>query len=169
MGRPPPPVDLSDRQRNILEQISRSRTLPQRLVERAAMVVASDDGVSGTEQAARMGVDMQRTRRWRRRWAAAAVAIDEVEEAGASDRDLRRHIEEALGDESRSGTPPKVSADTVALLISLACEPPADSDLPITHWTPEELAREAQKRGIVEAISPRHLDRLLKRRGPAAS
>jgi len=74
--------DLSKRQRAIIERVSRSRTLPQRLVERATMVVAFDDGVSGTEQAARMGVDVQRTRQWRRRWAAAAPAIDDVEEAG---------------------------------------------------------------------------------------
>lgn len=32
--------------------------------------------------------------------------------------------------------------------------------LPVSHWTPE-LAREAAKRGIVESISPRQVDRFL--------
>jgi hypothetical protein len=140
-----------------------SRTLAQRLVERARMIVCADGGQDGTAIAAEMGVDPQRPRRWRRRWAAAAAGIDEAEAAGACDRDLRIRIEEALSDAPRPGTPPKFGAEAVAQLISLACEPPADSGLPITHWTPEELAKEAQNRGIVESISARHLDRLLKR------
>jgi hypothetical protein len=127
------------------------------------MVVAADDGLSGTAIAREMNVDPQRPRRWRRRWAAAAAAIDEAEAAGASDRELRQLIEDALADAPRPGTPPTFTAEIVAKLISLACEPPEDSGLPITHWTPAELAKEAQKRGIVEEISPRHLDRLLKR------
>ena len=28
-------------------------------------------------------------------------------------------------------------------IIALACEPPAQSGLPVSHWTPTELAREA--------------------------
>jgi len=50
----------------------------------------------------------------------------------------------------------------VAQIISLACEKPEDSGLPVSHWTPPELAREAAKRGIVESISPRQVDRFLK-------
>ncbi len=163
MARPAPKVNLSSRARAVLERIARSRTLAQRTVERARMVLAADDGVSGTGIAVRLGVDSQRARRWRRRWVAAAPGIEDAELAGASDRDLRKRVVAALADAPRSGTPPKFPAETVAQLISLACEPPADSGLPITHWTPDELAKEAQKRGIVEAISPRHLDRLLKR------
>ena len=163
MARPGPRVDLSPRVRAILEGMARSRTLAQRLVERARIVVAADDGVSGTDIAAEMGFDEQRAQRWRRRWAQAAASIEEAEEAGASDSDLGTRIEGALKDAPRSGAPPKFPADTVAQLISLACEPPADSRLPVTHWTPKELAKEAINRGIVESISPRHLDRLLKR------
>lgn len=164
MARPAPVVALSARQRAILDRISASRTLPQRLVERASMIAAADEGLSGIAIAKRMNVDPQRPRRWRRRWAAAAPAVNEAEAAGASDRDLRMRVSGALADAPRPGTPPKFSAETVALLVSLACEPPEDSGVPITHWTPDELAKEAITRGIVEEISPRHLDRLLKRR-----
>jgi len=163
MARPAPAVNLSARQRRILKRMAGARTLAQRLVERARMIICADAGLDGTAIAARMDTDPQRPRRWRRRWAAAAAGIDEAEAGGASDGDLRTLIEEALADAPRPGTPPKFSAEVVAQLISLACEPPADSGLPITHWTPEELAKEAQNRGIVESISPRHLDRLLKR------
>jgi hypothetical protein len=55
----------------------------------------------------------------------------------------------------------KFSAEQIAGLIALACEPPADSGLPVSHWTPPELAREAVKRGLVQSISPRQVDRFL--------
>ena len=163
MARPAPAMNLSLRQRAILQRLAGSRTEQSRLVERAKMLLAADAGQSGTAIAAQMNVDPQRPRRWRRRWAAAAQGIDEAEAAGASDRDLKHLIRGVLVDAPRPGTPPTFTAEVVAKLVSLACEPPKDSGLPITHWTPAELAKEAQKRGIVEEISPRHLDRLLKR------
>lgn len=49
-------------------------------------------------------------------------------------------------------------ADTIAL----ACEPPGDSGLPVSRFTPTELAREANTRDIVEQISPRPVDRFLR-------
>jgi hypothetical protein len=48
-------------------------------------------------------------------------------------------------------------------IIALACEKPSDSGLPVSHWTPAELAREAVRRGIVKSISTRQVERFLKR------
>jgi hypothetical protein len=54
--------------------------------------------------------------------------------------------------------------------MALACEDPKASSLPISHWTPTELAKEAIRRGIVESISPRSVGRFLKGgRSPAPS
>jgi len=164
-----PPAVLTPRQRAVLERISRARTVEQRLVERASMVLAAADGASDQEQARRLRVDAQRPRRWRNRWIEAAAAITAAEAEGVSEHDHEVLILRALSDDARSGTPPTFSAEAVARLISLACEPPADSGLPINHWTPAELATEAVKRGIVESISPRHLDRIMKRGAPPAS
>lgn len=169
MARPAPPVCLSPRQRAILERLASSRTSPAWLVQRARFVLLSDEGVSGTEQARILGTDGQRARRWRRRWSSAASKVDDAEAGGASEKDLEDLITSTLADAPRSGMPPKFSAEQVAALISLACEPPQSSGLPITHWTPTELAEEARKRGIVESISPRHLDRLLKRGRPSSA
>lgn len=169
MSRTARPVMLSPSQLSILVAISRSRVLAQRLVERATMIVLSAAGVSDAEQARRLGVDEQRPRRWRGRWLVGATALDEAERRGAAEDELREHIERLLGDAPRAGTPAKFSPEQVAQLISLACEPPSDSGLPFTHWTPDELAKEARKRGIVESISARHLDRLLKRGRPATA
>jgi hypothetical protein len=46
--------------------------------------------------------------------------------------------------------------------MALACEDPQASSLPISHWTPKELANEAIRRGIVSSISPRSVGRFLK-------
>ena len=75
----------------------------------------------------------------------------------------------ALADERRSGTPPKFTAEQLTRLIALACERPEASNIPVNRLTPAELAKEAVKRGIVESISPRHLDRIMKRGGPSPS
>jgi putative transposase len=44
----------------------------------------------------------------------------------------------------------------------VACEDPAASGRPISHWTPREVAEEVRKRGIVETISTRSVGRFLK-------
>jgi putative transposase len=71
-------------------------------------------------------------------------------------------IEERLQDWPRSGSPGKFSAEQLVQLIALACEAPQDSGYPVSHWTPQEIAAEASKRGIVESISPRPVGRFLK-------
>ena len=53
--------------------------------------------------------------------------------------------------------------EQITLIVALACELPASSGRPISHWTPRELTQEAVKRGIVEQISPRSVGRFLKR------
>ena len=76
-------------------------------------------------------------------------------------QDLEKLILTVLTDDARSGTPAKFTPEQVAAIIALACEPPAQSGPPVSHWTPTELAREAIKRKIVVTISPRHIDRFL--------
>jgi len=85
-------------------------------------------------------------------------------EKSATDKDFEKLVIAVLMDEARKGAPAKFSPEQVAGIIALACEPPSDSGLPVSHWTPPELAREAIKRGIVESISPRQVDRFLAKR-----
>ena len=48
--------------------------------------------------------------------------------------------------------------------MALACEAPEKSGRPISQWTGREIADEIISQGIVETISPRHAQRLLKKR-----
>jgi len=161
-------IVLADRVRDVLERFSRSRTEEPRLVERATIVLNGVTGLSHTEQGRQLRIDRQRPRRWTKRWIDVNERLTEAAaNAETSERELRMMVEAALADEYRSGTPPKFTAEQLARLIALACERPEDLGLPVNRATPAELAREASKRGIVESISPRHLDRILKRGRPS--
>jgi putative transposase len=105
-----------------------------------------------------LGNDRNTVRLWRGRWAEAAGELAEVEEQ-AEDKDLLAAIEEVLADAYRSGTPPTFSA---VQIIALACEAPAESERPVSHWTPREIAAEAVRRGIVASISAQSVERFLK-------
>lgn len=164
MPGPATTASLTPRQREVLETVTAAGTTPQRMAERCRIVLMSAEGRPNIAQAAELGVDRQRIRRWRGRWAVAEERLAGAEKAGASDKDLRELILGVLRDEHRDGGVTKFSPEQVAAIIALACEPPSNSGLPVSHWTPPELAREAAKRGIVDSISPRQVDRFLARR-----
>lgn len=157
-------VGVSAMQRAVLEQLVRTRTLAQHLAERCRIVLGSADGRPNLDQAAALGVDRQRIRRWRLRWALAESALVGAEAEGASEEELEAKILDVLSDKYRSGTPPKFTPEQVVAIVAVACEPPADSARPISHWSASELADEAMKRGIVKSISPRQVDRFLAER-----
>ncbi len=77
------------------------------------------------------------------------ASLQAAESAGAKDLDLEKLILGVLSDAARSGAPAKFSAEQIVGIIALACGPPSDSGLPVSHWMPEELAREARERGLV--------------------
>lgn len=159
-------VVLHERVRAVLERLSRSRTDEARLVERATMVLNGIDGMRHVDQGAALSVDRQRVRRWTVRWKESDARITAAAaDPDTKDRDLEKLVYAALMDAYRSGTPPKFTAEQHAQLIALACERPEESGIPVNRLTPAELAKEAVKRGVVESISPRHLDRILKRGG----
>jgi transposase len=157
-------VKVTKRQKQVLERVARTKLAPQQLVERCRIVLMSAEGRENADQADELDVDRQRVRRWRHRWAKAREDLVAAERERATDKDLEKLIINALADDKRSGAPPKFCPEQVAAIIALACESPAESGLPVSHWTPPELAREAINRRIVQSISPRQVDRFLARR-----
>jgi transposase len=149
-------------QRAVLERLVRAYTTPQHIAQRARIVLMSAEGRRNVDQAAVLGTDTQRIRRWRRRWADAqpAIAASEVTEGEAAYVDDL--ILDLLHDEQRPGRKPVFTAEQIAQIIAVGCETPSEeSDRPVSHWTPRELADEVMKRGIVATISPRHVGRIL--------
>ncbi|MEO0853218.1 MAG: helix-turn-helix domain-containing protein [Cyanobacteria bacterium J06648_11] len=123
----------------------------------------SADGYNNGEQACNLGIDRQRVRRWRSRWSECQPRLAEAEAGSVVDKDLAKLMKEILGDAPRPGGPHTFTAEQVAQIIAVACEPPADHGLPVTHWTPRELAAVVIARGIVQTISERQVGRFLAR------
>jgi putative transposase len=98
---------------------------------------------------------------WRQRWLVLAPKLEQIEADGSPEKALTTMIVEALTDHPRSGTPATFTAEQIVQIVAVACEDPADSGRPVSHWTPREVAEEVRKRGIVETISTRSVGRFL--------
>lgn len=162
MSRHAPEILVSRRMRGILEVMARAHRTPQRLAERVRIVLGASEGRLNVDEAVGLGVDPQRVSRWRRRWFRDQDRFAAAESKGATDKELEAQVVRTLSDLYRSGVKPKFTAEQMVQIIALACEKPEDNGLPVTHWTPKEVAAEAIRRGIVESISVRHVDRFLK-------
>ena len=68
MGRPLAPLELSPSDREQLESMARSRSLPHGLVRRAEMVLLAADGWPNEAVAAAVGVSRVTVGKWRRRF-----------------------------------------------------------------------------------------------------
>lgn len=162
-------IELSSKQRQILEQLSRQTTNSYRLVRRCKIVLMAAEGHSNSAIARHLDLHRPQVSTWRSRWLDAMEQFEQLEADGVSDSALRQHILTLLSDRPRPGAPATFSVDQIVSIVALACELPASSERPISHWTPRELADEAVKRGIVKEISPRSVGRFLKASGSATS
>lgn len=151
-GPKPPMFELADAERQELERLVRRHTTPQQLALRAKIVLAAADGANNCQIARLLDVSLDMARRWRHRWLVLQPAsLDDLP------------ITDRLTDAPRPGKPVRITAEQVTQIVALACDPPADSQRPISQWSSRELANEIQNRGIVSKISGRHAARLLKR------
>jgi putative transposase len=151
-GPKPPPIALSEADREALEALVRRHRTGQQLALRARMILAAADGLNNAQIGRQLGVEADTVRRWRGRW----LRLQAVERAELS-------VPERLSDVPRPGAPPRITAEQVCRVVALACEAPSASGRPISQWTGREIADEVVRRGIVEWISPRHAGRLLKK------
>ena len=163
-----PRVQMTARQRACLEQIVRRQTSPQRLVRRAKMLLALETGVNQCHVMRQMHLNRGTVQVWCRRWCTLAPNLEQMEADEGSDKALTTMMVQALADHPRSGTPATFTAEQIVQIIAVACEDPADSGRPVSHWTPREVTEEVRKRGIIETISTRSVGRFLKSGGFAA-
>lgn len=110
-------ITVSTEEREQLEAISRSRSLPHGLVRRAHIILGSADGLGSTELARRYGVSRPTVGLWRRRWLESGIA--------------------GLHTELRPGRPRSIDDERVAELITTTLDrKPAQA----THWSVRSLA-----------------------------
>jgi transposase len=153
-------VQLTEGHRAILQQIVRSATTSQRLVQRAQLIVLAFDGMFNKVIADTVGLRRKQVGLWRRRWKQSFDALVAIE-CRESQAALRRAIQEVLGDAPRGGSSGKFTAEQVTQVLAVACEPADQSGRPIDEWTGRELADELVQRGIVLSISVSQVNRYL--------
>lgn len=148
------PIILTPVQAEDLQRLARAHKTPRKLAERAEMILRSAAGTGVREIARQLGVWPKTVRHWRAGWLACAADTPVVTR---------------LSDAERPGAPATFTPEQVCAIMALACEPPEQSDLPLSHWSQSELAREAVRRGIVDSISHGSVGRFLKRCRPQAA
>jgi transposase len=152
-------IIVSERQQVLLNEFSKSRTVAKGVVQRATIILLGFAGLLNEEIALQVGLNRQQVGLWRQRWQDAWDALC-VWECSEPHR-LREAILDVLCDAPRPGAPATFTAEQVAQIVALACEPPKLSGRPISRWTLRELRDEAIKRQIVEAISVSQVGRFL--------
>ena len=153
-------VVITERQQDILLQLSRSVTIAFQLRQRAQIILLGFEGRLNSEIEDIVGLGHDAVGRWRRRWQQAferLTLVEGIEEPA----DLRRAIEEVLSDEPRSGRPCEFTAIQLTMIFAVACEAVEESGRPVARWTQREIIDECIKRGIIKSISTSHLSTLL--------
>jgi putative transposase len=167
-GPPPATIDLSTRQRALLEQLRQRHTAPQRLVRRVLVLLGLAANPCLQTTARDLGLSRISVRLWRDRRLAAAEDLTQAEQDDLSDSQWLGLITRILDDAPRPGGPATFSPERIVRIVAVACEPPEKSGRPISHWTHRELADEVKKRRIVKDIAPRTVGRFLKTGRPPA-
>jgi putative transposase len=151
-GPKPPTIELTDAERQALDELIRRHRTPQQMALRARIILAAAEGQNNAQIARRLGVSLDMVRLWRERWLILRPAS--LEDLPVADR---------LSDAPRPGAPRRITDEQMCRIVELACEAPQQSGRPISQWTGREIAEEIQRRGIVDQISGRHAGRLVKK------
>ncbi len=130
-----------------LRKLIRSGKTEQRLVMRAWIIRLAQKGSENSKISRELGIHQNTVCKWKQRWIAS--------------EEKAKSVKERLQDAPRSGAPSTFTPEQLTHLFAIACEPPEDSERPISQWTSRELAAEMRNRGIVKNISVRHVGRLL--------
>ena len=168
MARTAKSITLTNKQRSVLNQIVTSRTRRQDHIERAKIILLSSNSIQDKQIRSELNLTQPTISKWRKRWLKNVdrlLLIDKTEKGIL----YFRKILEILSDAPRSGAPNKFTAEQVCQIMSLACERPEDSALPISHWSLNSLVNEIISRGIAENISRSRVAVFLKSWGDQTS
>ena len=113
-------IELSSEQERDLKRLLAAPSTPQKLAERARIILHAAAGQGIGASAAALGVWRKTVRHWRRRWKAAPTATG---------------VAERLSDAPRSGAPATFPPEQICQTMALACEDPERPDVPISHWS----------------------------------
>src|SRR4051794_14618505 len=135
-------VVLTDQERRVLVKRARSERAAHRDVLRAQIILAAAEDASNAETARSLGVCDDTVRTWRSRFCDQRLP--------------------GLADRPRPGRQRTFPKTAEAEVKALACELPAQTEVPLDRWSYTELAAEAVSRAVVESISASTVARWLR-------
>ncbi len=122
MVRPTAFIVLTAVQHQRLTSWARAATTPQRLARRARVILGSAVGLGSRRLAVQERMSRTTVQRWRARFATSGC--------------------DGLQDRPRRGRPSVLPPTTRALVVALACERPAERDVPLSRYSLSEIAAE---------------------------
>jgi len=147
------PIEVDDETCAALQKVLRQYSTSQQLAQRVQIILLASEGKSNKQVSQELSISIDMARQWRNRWASfAPIPLCEMS------------VSERLEDAPRPGKPPAITAEQMCKIVALACEAPEKSGRPISQWTGREIADELMSQKIVESISPRHAQRILKKK-----
>ena len=164
---------LTKTQTKLLTDCVRASTSPQRLAQRAGIIL--DMALSGNKSsiASKYSVGRDTVRHWCERWQDYQGELERLEaehQAGnLSDTLYRRKLAAILADAKRPGSPATFTEEQKQQIIAVATRDPQDEGVPVTNWSHDLLARTVIEKGIVKTISPAQVGRFLKESGIATT
>jgi putative transposase len=154
------------KQTQCLTDITRASTSPQRLVQRANMILGYARSGKQSAVAKEVRVDRDTVHLWLSRWRSVRADLERLEAMCQAEQLsaglYRREIERLLCDAPRPGAPPTFSQAQKQQIIALASETPEQAGVPVTHWSHGLLAQTVTTKGIAQSISPAQVGRFLK-------
>src|SRR5919199_211852 len=136
MSRAAAPLAMSDKQREVLETLSRSRSAAHRVVQRARVLLLAADGVSNSEISEVCGVSRPTVLAWR----------NQFDKEG-----LTGFGEVAKG----RGPKPSISEEKIAQIVELTLHSKPEGE---THWSCRSMAKQV-------GVSPASVQRIWSARG----
>ena len=162
-------ITLTEKQRNLLTKIASSQTYQSNLKMRAQIILDAANKVSNRATREKLQIVKSTIIKWKKRWCENASLLLACEDERLKGIAYERKICEVLSDLPRPGTPAKFTAEQICQIMSVACESPEDSGLPLSHWSLPSLASELVNRKIVDSISTSQLHIFLKSNGHQAT
>jgi transposase len=129
-----PSIELSPTEICQLTTWIRAGTTPQRLARRARLILGQASGLGSRALARQEHISRTTVRRWLARFVAQRC--------------------DGLHDRPRSGRPLAITPTTRALVVALACERPADRNVPLSRYSLRELSSELAARLGAETRTP---------------
>lgn len=154
-------IELTTCMREILTMLTQQRNGRQEIIVRARIILLAFERHKNQAIAAIVDRCPKTIGLWRRRWRDSFPALLQMEFVLNRSAYIRA-IVDTLSDAPRSGSPGCFTNQQIIEVIALACKDPQNSGRPVTSWTGAELADEAQRRQLVDAISASHVNRVLR-------